>query len=123
MEDKDQKPVTPRFNSYWIYGILALFLLGLNFYSLSNAPSESITWGKFENMLRSGDVEKLSVINKEYAHVYIKGDRLSKYKDAAEGKFGAVRPHYTFEIGPIDRFDEKLELVQKRYSFLGQDIR
>ncbi len=115
MEDNDQKPVTPRFNSYWIYGILALFLLGLNFYSLSNAPNENITWGKFESMINSRDVKKLVVINKEYAHVYIKDDRLSKYKDAAEGKFGAVRPHYTFEIGSIDRFDEKLETAQNDF--------
>ena len=113
MEDKDQKPVTPRFNSYWIYGILALFLLGLNFYSLSNSPSENISWGAFEAMVRAGDVKKLSVINKEYAHVFIRDERLDKYENAAEGKFGAVRPHFVFEIGPIDRFDEKLELIQK----------
>ncbi|MFK7808034.1 MAG: ATP-dependent metallopeptidase FtsH/Yme1/Tma family protein, partial [Saprospiraceae bacterium] len=116
MEDKDKKPVTPRFNSYWIYGILALFLLGLNFYSLSNSSNESITWSKFETMVRDGDVKKLSIINKEYAHVYIKEDRLTKYKDAAEGKFGAVRPHFTFEVGSVDYLIEKLDEIQEGVS-------
>ncbi len=112
MQDKNQKPVTPKFNSYWIYGILALFLLGLNFYSLSNASSEDITWHKFEKMVRAGDVKKLLVINKVEAHVYLKEDRLSDY-NASDGKFGAVRPHFVFEIGSVDSFDKKLEDIQK----------
>ncbi len=110
--NNEQKNNVPRFNSYWIYGLVALFLLALNFYSLSNASQEEIGWSRFEEMIRGGDVERIEVINKELAHVYIKPERLEDYKDAAKSKFGAVRPHYSFEIGSVDRFDEKLENIQ-----------
>jgi len=114
MEDKDnKKPLTPKFNSYWIYGILALFLLGLNFYSLNNSATEPIGWHTFESMIRSGDVQKIEVINKEQAQVYIKDDKLSNYPKAAQSKFGTPRPHFVFEIGSVDRFDEKLTLIQE----------
>ena len=111
--NKENKNNTPRFNSYWIYGLVALFLLALNFYSLSSANQEEINWSRFEEMIRAGDVERLEVINQEIAHVYIKPDRLEKYSDAAKSKFGAVRPHYSFEIGSVERFDEKLETIQE----------
>jgi len=113
MEDKNKKPLNPRFNSYWIYGILALFLLGLNFYSLSSSTKEPVNWNTFEEMVRAGDVKKLDVINEKSAEVYIKTDKLSNYPNASKSKFGTPVPHFTFDIGPSDRFDEKLANIQK----------
>ncbi|MEL6863698.1 MAG: ATP-dependent zinc metalloprotease FtsH [Bacteroidota bacterium] len=109
--NKDNKNNT-RFNSYWIYGLLALFLLALNFYSLSTASQEEINFSQFEEMVRNGDVEKVDVINREIAHVYLKEGSRSKYPDAADAKFGD-QPHYSFEIGTVDRFEEKLERAQE----------
>ncbi len=112
-KDKNNKPVAPKFNSYWIYGILALFLLGLNFYSLSNSTNNQIQWGDFEKMVRDGDVEKLDVVNEAYAHVYIKEDKLGDYPNAAKSKFGTPVPHFEFETGPAESFSLKLDDIQK----------
>lgn len=105
-----------KFNSYWIYGLLALFLLALNFYSLSSATNEPISWKRLENMVVNKDVKKLEVINKEYAQIFIKTDKLDNYEDAAKSKFGSVRPHFIYEIGSLERFDERLEKIQKNIS-------
>ena len=113
---RDSQPNnTPKFNSYWIYGLVALLLLALNFYSLSNTNKKPIEWGRFEQMLRAGDVQELDVINKETAHVYIKSDRLEKseYGDANQSSLGAPRPHYKFEIGSVESFEAKLERAQE----------
>ena len=110
---KDKNNNSGKFNTYWIYGILALFLLGLNFYTLTQGTTKSINYEKFKEYALDGDVKSLEVVNKELAHVYIKEDRLSleKHKEAAENKFG--RPNYTFEVGSLDRFDEKLENLNR----------
>ncbi len=110
---KDKNNNSGKFNTYWIYGILALFLLGLNFYTLTQSTTKSINYEKFKEYALDGDVKSLEVVNKELAHVYIKEDRLKldKHKDAAENKFG--RPNYTFEVGSLDRFDEKIERLNK----------
>jgi len=102
----------PKFNSYWIYGLLALFLLALNFYSLSNTVNEPLPWKKFEDMVRESEVEKVIIVNKEFAQVYIKSEHLDKYTDINKSKFGAPTPHYTFQIGTLENFENKLEQIQ-----------
>ena len=52
------------FNFYWIYGVLALFFLALQFFNWSGT-SQKITFQKFENeMLKARDVEKIVVLKK-----------------------------------------------------------
>jgi len=107
---------SPKFNSYWIYGIIALFLLGLNFLDLADHTNEPISWGKFQQMVLDHDVEKVEVVNSKVAQVYIKKDKLSdpKYKDAAKGGFGQDRAHYYFEILDPQVFAEQLYNVQEK---------
>ena len=94
-----------KFNAYWIYGVVALFLLGLQFINLPSSNSEPITFEKFAKMAESGDVEKLEVVNQKYAYVYLRESAMAKdeYKDASKSSFGKNRPHYTFDIGQIGK--------------------
>ena len=96
---------------YWIYGIIALFLLALNFYLTSNGISEKINWPDFEKMVKAGDVDRLEVINEKYAHIYIKADSLEKYSNAPRSKFSTNRPHFTFNTGPAESFADKLAML------------
>ena len=114
-ENKDKKPNGSRFNSFWIYGLIALFLLALNFYSLSDASNEPISMSRFEQMVMDGAVNRLEVVNEKYAHVYIKEEKLaeSAYKDAAQSSFGGNRPHYIFNIGPPEVFATRLNQINQ----------
>ncbi len=104
----------PRFNSYWIYGLIAIFLLALNVYNFTGSAVQEITWNRFAEMVRHGDVKEVKLVNGKVVEVYLKPEALQKpeYKDAAESSFGTERPHYTFETVSADRFDEKLEQLQ-----------
>lgn len=116
MENNNQdnkKPTGSKFNSYWIYGLLALFLLALNFYNLTTTSNEPLNWGEFAKMVRDQDIERLEVINKEYASIYIKESRLSKYPDAATSKFNTKNPNFVYQIGTLKGFEEKLEQIQE----------
>ncbi len=100
-----------KFNAYWIYGVVALFLLGLQFINLPSSNSEPITFEKFSKMAEGGDVEKLEIVNQKFAYVYLRENALAKeeYKDASKSSFGKNRPHYTFDIGPPENFAVKLD--------------
>jgi len=104
------KPTGPKFNSYWIYGMIALFLIALQLFNVSNTTNPQIDWDRFENMAKDGAVEKVEVVNLKYAYVYLKKDRLAsgKYEDASQSKLG-VRPHYIFNIGPADEFKKDID--------------
>jgi ATP-dependent metalloprotease FtsH len=110
-ENKNKNRNNSKFNAYWIYAVVALFLIGLQFINLPGNTSEPITFEKFTEMAVAGDVDKLEVINQKYAYVYLKARALSKpeYKDASKSSFGKARPHFTFDIGPPENFATKLD--------------
>jgi AFG3 family protein len=118
MENKDQnnpdnKP-NNKFNSYWIYGLLALLLLALNFYTLQSSSTKPLEWRTFQTMVQEKDIAKIEVINEKQAQVFLKPEALEKYTDPepAVSKFSPNRAHYFFETGPIKNFEDKLVNIQ-----------
>ena len=58
-----KKPGTPKFNPYWIYGVVIILFIGLQFIDWGSKPEE-IYWQQFKtSMLDSGDVDKIEIIN------------------------------------------------------------
>jgi AFG3 family protein len=110
----------PKFNIYWIYGIIGLAIIGTYLMSMGS-KAEEISLQRFENeMLRNYDVERLVVVNKERAEIYIKKDRLSsgKYKDTGERNFSPIPktgPHFFFTIGSVDNFEQRLKEAQANF--------
>ncbi len=116
MENKNNKPSSPnnnKFSSYWIYGLLAVFLLALNFYGLAGSANEALPYGDFVKMVEEGDIRKLELINKVDVHVYLKEDRIDKYKhlNPAISKFGP-RPNFTFETSNPEGLWDKVNNIQ-----------
>ncbi|MEO5674022.1 MAG: ATP-dependent zinc metalloprotease FtsH [Chitinophagales bacterium] len=115
---KKIKPKGPKFNIYWVYGLILLALVVGQFFTFSRS-AKLISFEKFDHsMLESRDVAKLVVINKESVEVYIKKERLSedKYKDVSTTAFNTPNPgpHYRFKIGSVDVLDKKLSEAQAR---------
>ncbi len=77
------------------------------------SPTSEITWQDFErNMLQKKAVEKVVVINKEIAHVYIKEEFIndSTFNKVLESPIGNgvdPGPHYIFNIGSVESFERK----------------
>ena len=102
-----------KFNPFWLYG--ALLVLALIFFFNPTSESHEISWLQFEQeMLSQGDVEKIIVVNKETAEIYIKPDRLSEeqYRDVSADR-GVAAPQYTINIGSVESFESKLEKAQE----------
>lgn len=101
-----------RFRNYWIYGLIALALLALNIYSYMGSSKKPLDQHRFFQMVQKGDIQKLEIINKEVAYVYLKKDAMKKYPDA--GSTGMSSRHqYSFEIGSIEVFSKQLDEYQK----------
>ena len=120
LKDKlPKKPQLPKngFNFYWIYVVIVVIVLGLNFVDF-NAVSREIDFRKFETtILEQGYVDKLVVVNKEICEVYLKPAALEQdqFKEVAKKPYGNGKnfgPHYFFNIGSIDSFEKKLAEAQ-----------
>ena len=107
----------PKFNAYWIYGIIAVVFIIIQFYlSNSRGPIET-TWGEVKStMLANNDIDKIVVVNDKVANVYIKKDKLDKYKQQFEDHFTKPAdegPHFKFNIGTVDTFERNLREAQQ----------
>ena len=115
-QNKDQNN-KPKFKLYWIYGLIALAFLGLQFINWGNDPEE-ITWLRFKNeMLSQHRVEKVVVINDERAEVYLKSDATNT-SDATNESFTSSKngPQYYFTIGSVENFQKRMDEAQKDFS-------
>lgn len=127
--DRGKKPddngKKPKFNLYWIYGLIALAFIAIQIFGTGSKPLE-INFQKFErDMLRDGDVDKVEVVNREIARIYIKQDRLHlpKYEELFDRGFASASrtgPHYLFTIGSVELFEERLRESQEE---LDSDLR
>ncbi len=111
-KDNNKSGGGPKFNTFWIYGIIALLLIALNIWSWGDASTEQITMNRLENMIAQQDVERIVVLNRARAHIYIKEDKLSNYSDASKSNLSGDRYHYWCEIGSVDSFNSFLEKIQ-----------
>ena len=116
-EQNNNEKRTPKvnFNSYWIYGIIILVLIGFNLIYLPDSGKEAITINDYEQFVADGDVERLEVINKKDALVYIKKDKLKKdvHKDAIKTNLTRTKAHYTFNIGPEEYFVSEISRINE----------
>ncbi len=106
----------PKFNSYWIIGVILLVMIGLQFISAGGGLKE-IDSNRFFQILKNGDIEKLVIVNKEKVEVYIRAERLTDaaYEDIRTQKsnsvLGQAVPQYYFSIISQDVFVTELNNV------------
>ena len=110
------------FNFYWIYGLIAVVIFGLQILSWGSGVTQT-TWAAFErDMLSAGDVDRIVIVNKDMVEIYIIRDKLTseKYKEIRNQTFGnAINPgpHYVFEISSVDYFlNYQLKEAQEKYG-------
>lgn len=116
---KDNKPQRkgPRFNIYWIYGIMFLILIGLNFFgSNMTSNSKELSFQDFrQQYLDKGIVEKLVVVNKSEVEVYLKPGAKEKKEPDSKVPFVSSddkSPAFTFTIGTVEQFENNLKDAQ-----------
>ncbi len=109
-----------KFNIYWIYVVIFLFFIGLQF--LGNEVAKPTNWQDFnKNLLQSRKVDKIVIVNKEKAFIYVKKEFLSEeqFKNVNKKLIGEsinYGPHYYFEIGSIETFNDNLKEAQTEFD-------
>jgi cell division protease FtsH len=107
----------PRFNIYWIYGLVLVFLIGYQILQGVTPDATVITDLKFkQDMLSRNHVERIEPVkNKDVVRVYIKKDslELQQYKDELKDKWTFVKtskgPHFQFRISKVEDYQQSLD--------------
>lgn len=110
------KSLKPKFSFYWIYIVLAILIIGMQIMSW-NSTTKEIGWGEVKRMLQARHVSKVTLVNKEFAEIYIKTDslKLPKYKDVQPSEtFGTTTgPQYIYKIGSVENFEKDFDQAQE----------
>lgn len=107
----------PRFNIGWIYAAILIGVLAYNYYAVRYQVVKT-DWKEFKNeMLETGDVERLVVVNDKIVEIYIKKDRLKEKKyekiiKREKATLNEAGPHFQFNIGSLENFEKRLEEAQ-----------
>ncbi len=106
----------PKFNIYWLYAIIAIVFIAMQFFSSGSSPEEINIADFKNNMLLKGDVEKVIVVNKETVEVYIKPSKIGKGRyidNTGNGFFKQPKPNFVFKIGSTDSFEKQMSEAQE----------
>ena len=109
-----------KFNIIWVYAAIAIIFFGLQM--LNFDATKQTSWQEFNReMLQQQKVEKVVIVNKEIAKIYIKREYLDeeKFRDANKEPFGNSTnngPHFYFEIGSVETFNQQLNEAQTDFD-------
>ena len=116
-------PKLPKFNLYWIYGLIAISLLSARFFQMAPEIRPTTEQEFKQVMLSNGDVERIDLVqNKELVRVYIKSDSIGKdfYVQKLKTKIDKAKvkgvPLFEFSVTDWNSFNERL---QKFYEQKG----
>lgn len=125
-EKKPDKILKPKFNSNWVFAILAISVILFNIlYSGKTIPKA--TTSKIKEMVANHDIEKIIVVNKELAEIYLKKTAIDsgRYPESPKpgGGFGlsAPKPNFTYNIGDISSFEPFIIGEQKNAGYTEKD--
>jgi AFG3 family protein len=121
-EKKGDKNSKPRFNSNWIFAILAVSMLLFNFL-FTGSKVQKATTSMVKDMIANHDIEKLVVVNKDYMEIFLTkaGVESGRYKNLPKPGAGlglqVPKPHFTYNIGDITNFESFLMDTQKNAGY------
>ncbi len=105
-------PKKIKINLYWIYGLIAVFLIGLNFIN-TTSPAKEIGWNEVKGLIQKNVIEDITVVsNKNMALIKIKKDEVKAVFDKDSTKY-AKNPVMTVKIPSADKFTDELNAWQK----------
>jgi len=126
-DKKPDKNLKPRFNTNWIFAVLAVSLILFSLFNNSKAVLQTTT-SEIKSMIASRDIDKIVVVNKEQAEIYLKKEaiesgRYPKLQKPGTG-FGIAlpKPNFTYNIGDISSFEPFLLEAQKNAGYAEKEL-
>ena len=93
-------PMRPRFNFMWFWLIVGVFIIGYSFFGDSDNEPVAGDWNMVEELIEKGYVERIDIVDKEDASVYLKGEAIQLIaNDSRFAKLPKSGAHITFNTG------------------------
>ena len=105
-----KNPKPPKFNFYWVYGIILALFIGYQFFNAGASASKNLSQNEFRTILQENDIDKIVIVNKDIANIYIKNEAIDKdFHSKNKGSFYSPNtPLYSYDFGDLQNFEKML---------------
>jgi cell division protease FtsH len=123
---KNDNTAKPKFNTNWIFAILAVSLIIFQVV-YTGKTSQKATTSMIKEMISNHDIDKIVVVNKDLAEIYLKKEAFEsgRYPNLPKGKegmgFSVPKPDFIYNIGDISNFEPFLLETQKNAGYIEKD--
>jgi AFG3 family protein len=124
-DKKPDKNLKPRFNTNWIFAVLAVSLILFSLFNNGKAVQQT-TKSEIMTMIAGHDIDKIIVVNKDQAEIYLKKEVIESGKYPKVPKPGSgfgltvPKPSFTYNIGDSN-FETFLIEAQKNAGYPEKD--
>lgn len=116
-DDNNSNDQKPKFSPYWIYAMIIMAFFAINYFGSGGwtEPAKT-TPAEFQDFLVSGDVEKVVIVNKNKARVYLSDEAKAKeihVRKVGNQSLSSNVPAYQFEFGDLQNFENDLRRIKQ----------
>ena len=124
MANENKQNKMPKFNIFWMYGLIVAFLLSVYWMNQDGAISQEVKWTQFENIVNKGGVKSITVYsNKDQAEAVLSDSLakvVSKELPNAVGATAASQTKISTRIPSTDKFEERIDQWRQSGVFKGE---
>ena len=126
-EKKTDKNAKPKFNTNWIFAIVAGAIILFSVFN-SRSQVQKTTMSEIKDMIIKHDIEKIVVVNKEVAEIYLTktAQESGKYPNLTKpgNNFGMSepRPSYTYNFGDNATFEPFILESEKSAGYTDNQL-
>ena len=106
----------PRPNIMWFWALLGFAIIGYSLYTGGTGEPARTNWNVVSGLVEQGEVEKIVIVNRETAEVFLTDEATERYRSEEGIKlFGRIPENgaqLLFTIGSVDAFREDLEKAE-----------
>ncbi len=108
---KNKNIKTPKFNFYWIYGAVFVLFIVYQFFNSENLTSKNLSQNEFKEILIDNDIDKIIIVNRDVANIYIKIEAQNKEKHSKNKSslYSGNSAMYYYDFGDLQNFEKNLE--------------
>ena len=130
MANKNNQRKTPKFNFYWMYGLIIVFLLSMLWMNQEGSIAQEVSWTQFENIIGKGGVKSITVYrNKNKAEAQLTDSLANQvFKDQKNvpsttpfgGESQTATDKVSAQIPSADKFDDYVNAWREQGVFTGE---
>ena len=118
----------PKFNIFWMYGLIIIFLLSVYWLNMDGGVTREVSWTQFEKIVKDGGVQSITVYsNKNLAEAVLSdsaAQKVAKELPAAPpttlGSQQQTSNKISAHIPSSDKFDERVDAWKEQGVFNGE---